>query len=269
MTGLDIGEIMEISNVCEFIQEINKCLSEQQDNIIININEKIEKFSNDIYKNYLKGLIDNEGQDLSKEIDLLKNTRDEIDGKIREIISKNNNEFYNELLVKELNLEQQKVKAKISDACTKYNKLVYYLRKRNIMKHKINSKLKFYYRGQYGAKYLLMPRILRNNELKNEDKYYHEIMVRCAKEFLGLSHLDKLVLMQHYECPTRLLDITANPLIALYFACKNFKCDICNKEKDGKVYIFAIEEEDILYNDSDKILMLACLPKFNKSEKNK
>ena len=46
--------------------------------------------------------------------------------------------------------------------------------------------------------------------------------------------------MQHYGIPTRLLDITLNPLVALYFACKNEK----ELEKDGVVYIFE-EEYDL------------------------
>lgn len=74
--------------------------------------------------------------------------------------------------------------------------------------------------------------------------------------------------MQHYDCPTRLLDITSNPLVALYFACKNFdKNNIRGKNNKGIVYVFAANENDILFNDSDRALMLSCLSKFNYNEK--
>ena len=39
--------------------------------------------------------------------------------------------------------------------------------------------------------------------------------------------------MQHYGAPTRLLDFTGNPLIALYFACD----DDTQTEEDGKVLL--------------------------------
>ena len=38
--------------------------------------------------------------------------------------------------------------------------------------------------------------------------------------------------MQHYGLPTRILDITANTLVALYFAVSE------NEDKDGVVYLF-------------------------------
>ena len=42
---------------------------------------------------------------------------------------------------------------------------------------------------------------------------YQELIIRCASDFAQCqSHLDYLVEMQHYGLPTRLLDITENPL---------------------------------------------------------
>jgi hypothetical protein len=128
-------------------------------------------------------------------------------------------------------------------------------------------KYKFFYRGNYSISYKLTPSVFREKNWDNEDYYYHEIMVLCPDKFQFLSHLDKLVLMQHFDCPTRLLDVTSNPLVALYFACKNFKCKLCDLSTAGQVFIFPILSEKVAYSDSDKALMISCIPRFTAQEK--
>lgn len=128
---------------------------------------------------------------------------------------------------------------------------------------------KFYYRGHYKSSYKLLPSVFRDSNWDKEDYYYHEIMVHCPQHFQYDSHLDKLVTMQHYNCPTRLLDVTSNPLVALYFACKNYGCKRCETSKEGEVLIFPVPSRDIVYSDSDRALMLTCLPRFTTSDKDK
>lgn len=59
--------------------------------------------------------------------------------------------------------------------------------------------------------------------------------------------------MQHYGIPTRLLDFSLNPLIALYFAVTD------NQDKDGKVILAIVNENRIEYENSAKMQALACL----------
>lgn len=125
----------------------------------------------------------------------------------------------------------------------------------------------FFYRGQCNQ-YKPLPGIYRkDNHFQKEDVLYHELILRCPEHFRGLSHIDTLVLMQHYGLPTRLLDITSNPLVALYFACKDYSGN--NKEDRGFVYLYLVADDYLTYSDSDRVLMLTCLPVFSYSEKKK
>ena len=63
------------------------------------------------------------------------------------------------------------------------------------------------------------------------------------------SHFEKLVKMQHYQICTRLLDLTTNPLVALFFACEDATRDT------GQVLVFESREAP-LFPDSDKVCML-------------
>ncbi len=128
-----------------------------------------------------------------------------------------------------------------------------------------NQITSFFYRGQCNE-YAPLPSVFRDNFMYKEDFLYHELIMRCPEQFRGLSHLDTLVLMQHYGLPTRLLDITSNPLVALYFACKDYTEQV-EEDAVGHIYVYASSE--IAYSDSDRVLMLSCFPIFSLGEKGK
>lgn len=124
--------------------------------------------------------------------------------------------------------------------------------------------VRYYYRGEpedYGPTGAT-PSITRNGRLKNEAKIFREAERRLPDEFAACrSTFEKLVLMQHYQIPTRLLDITTSALQAVFFACYIDSDYGMTEEKEGRkdgvIYVYEVPENKIKNYHSDKVSILA------------
>ncbi len=116
-----------------------------------------------------------------------------------------------------------------------------------------------FFRGHADANYTLKPAVSRTEKwMQSEREMYNDLQIRCPEDFEKChSHLEKLVEMQHYGLPTRLLDITQNPLVALYFACES------KAQGYGEVVVFSVEKDKVKYPQSDTASILASLPAFD------
>ena len=112
-----------------------------------------------------------------------------------------------------------------------------------------------FYRGQTNANWHLTPSLFRNPKDENDNDlgftYYEEEenLIRDARRRFPLAfrnchtEFDQLAMAQHYEIPTRLLDVTGNALVALFFAVQE------NNERagKGKVFLFNASQGEMQY----------------------
>lgn len=124
-----------------------------------------------------------------------------------------------------------------------------------------------FFRGHANKDWKLEPGLLRNDGyIENEHLMYRTIIAQQTSEFSTCtSALDYLVKMQHYGLPTRLLDLTTNPLIALYFACEYQAYSTSNKET-GEIIVLNVPTISIKHYDSDTISILANIAKCKEEE---
>lgn len=150
--------------------------------------------------------------------------------------------------------KETEVKQKIE---TKFSKYPYvtsvsdYIRQINKIREeyekKRQEKFTLVYRGEC-EQYLTagMPGLFRNDSYKINPFYERNLLYELSSNRIAKGEfLEEAFEAQHDEYPSRLLDVTYNALVALYFATtpyyKNHKSDSETDDKDGVVFIYFIK----------------------------
>ena len=130
----------------------------------------------------------------------------------------------------------------------------------------------FYFRGESKSDWDLAPGVMR--PLKDspaslrsvEGEMLVDLRSRRAEDFVeGSSALDQMVMAQHYGLPTRLLDVTLNPLVALFHASEK---SVENPDADGRIHVFAVPRSLVKQFNSDTVSVITNFAKLRRGEQN-
>ena len=103
----------------------------------------------------------------------------------------------------------------------------------------------YLFRGHSKTSYKIEPSIARCGDRNLDLCFKERDMIEMAKFRFpdvfrnDLEPVELLALLQHHGIPTRLMDVTENALVALFFAC------ISNERDDGEVIVFHNKEHGV------------------------
>ena len=151
----------------------------------------------------------------------------------------------------------------------------------NLREKEEDYALKYFFRGQQVEFWDISSSIFRSGMLNAEHQLLKEPLEKFPNEFKNLSNtFDLMTKCQHYGLCTRLLDLTTNPLVALYFACQengeeDYEKDPELEYKDDEIKdsmepwgIIYYKKDYPVYSDDKKVKIITEMAKYNLQQDN-
>ena len=122
--------------------------------------------------------------------------------------------------------------------------------------------IRFYYRGEESHSPSLTPGAMRNSGFRAfEANMLIDMISRRPEDFAhDNTAIGQMVIAQHYGLPTRLLDVTRNPLVAMFHAAVG--------AGDGRVHVFALPLSMVKPFNSATVSVLANFARLPRGEQN-
>ena len=137
--------------------------------------------------------------------------------------------------------------------------------KQHYSSQELGESTRFYYRGEASDRWSLTPGVMREPRLREaEEEMLVDMRSRRPEDFAyDTTTIGQMVIAQHHGLPTRLLDVTSNPLVALFHATADPL-----EQDNGRVHVFALPKDLVRPFNSDTVTILANFAKLRRGEQN-